>query len=509
MFGNLFGQLFVPFMIILVVLALLMVLKIISKNYVRVPPNKVAIFYGRKKKIRSMVDGKEIVKVIGFHIVAGGAKIRIPLLENVEYMDLNVFTVPLAVKGAPNKDGVLVNVKGVANVKVLSNESSLVLAAERFLGMSKDQIQNIAYQNLEGHLRAIVGRLTVEEIVSDRQKFNQEVLEEAGEDLKKIGLGVDVLTIQEIDDEYHYIESLGKKRTAEVMKDATIGKADAERDATIRATTSNMEGKKRENENLALIAEAEKEKEVKKALYDADIKKQQAIAGQAGPLAEAEAKKGVVEKQVEIERVRTLKETEVALAKADKAEKELLASVIKPAEAEKLAAIAKAEGEKLAAIAKAEAEKQKKELEGQGEAAAILAKGTAEADVIKMKLLAEAEGVLKKAEAFKELNEAGKMLQILEALKEIIPAGLEKLAPVMGEIAKPLGNVDRISIVDIGGDSKSGGAIAKFAQTGPSTLLKLFEMFKAVGIDTTKLQDLIKIKQIEGGSAEKSPEEEK
>ena len=104
----------------------------------------------------------------------------------------------------------------------------------------------------------------------------------------------------------------------------------------------------------------------------------------------------------------------------------------------------------------------------------------------------------------KELNEAGKMLQILEALKEIIPAGLEKLAPVMGEIAKPLGNVDRISIVDIGGDGNSGGALAKFAKVGPSTLLQLFEMFKALGIDTTKLQDLLKMKQIEGGTTEKS-----
>lgn len=502
MLGNLFGQLFVPFMIILIIFAMLMVLKIISKNYVRVPPNKVAIFYGRKKKIRSIVDGKESVKVIGFHIVAGGAKIRIPLLEKVEYMDLNVFTVPLAVKGAPNKDGVLVNVKGVANVKVLSDESSLILAAERFLGMKPEQIQNIAYQNLEGHLRAIVGRLTVEEIVSDRQKFNQEVLEEAGGDLKKIGLGVDVLTVQEIDDEYHYIESLGKKRTAEVMKDATIGKADADRDAAVRATTAQMEGEKKKNENLALIAEAEKNKEVKKALYDAEIKTQQAIASQAGPLAEAEAKKGVIEKQVEIERVRTVKEAEVALADADKREKQLMAEVIKPAEAKKLAAIATAEGEKQAAIAKAEGEKQKKQLEGEGEGAAIRAKGKAEADVIEMKLLAEAKGILEKAAAFKQLNEAGKMLQILEALKEIIPAGLEKLALVMGEIAKPLGNVDRISIVDIGGDSKSGGAIAKFAQTGPATLLKLFEMFKAVGIDTSKLQDLIKMKQIEDKPAE-------
>ena len=172
------GSLFIPFMVVVIVLALLLVMKIISNNYVKVPPNKVAIFYGRKRKT---AEGKEI----GFKVVAGGSKIKLPLLENVEYLDLNVFTVSLAVKGAPNKDGVMVNVKGVANVKVLSDEASLVLAAERFLGMKPDQIKDIAYQNLEGHLRAIVGRLTVEEIVSDRQKFNQEVLQEAGEDLEE------------------------------------------------------------------------------------------------------------------------------------------------------------------------------------------------------------------------------------------------------------------------------------------------------------------------------------
>jgi flotillin len=494
------GSLFIPFMVVVIVLALLLVMRIISNNYVKVPPNKVAIFYGRKRKTG---EGKEI----GFKVVAGGSKIKLPLLENVEYLDLNVFTVSLAVKGAPNKDGVMVNVKGVANVKVLSDEASLVLAAERFLGMKPDQIKDIAFQNLEGHLRAIVGRLTVEEIVSDRQKFNQEVLQEAGEDLRKIGLGVDVLTIQEIDDEYKYIESLGKKRTAEVQKDATIGKAEADRDATIKSTTADMEGKKKENENLALIAFAEKEKDVKKAQYEAEVKREQATAAQAGPLAEQEAKKKVVETTIEVENIKTKKETEVAIARAEKREKELLSEVVKPAEAQRQAAIARAEGEKLAAIATAEGEKQRKELEGRGEATAILARGEAEAKVIELKLLAEAKGVLQKAEAYKQLNEAGRLLQILEAAKEIIPIGLEKLAPVMGEIAKPLGNVDRISIVDMGGEGNNGGGLGKFAKITPAVLFQFFESLKAFGLDPSGLQELIKVKPADpGASKENLPE---
>ena len=501
------GALFVPFMVILIVIALFAVIRIVARNYVKVPPNKVAIFYGRKHTTKSGAT-------IGFNIVTGGAKVKIPILENVTYMDLNVFSIDLAVKGAPNKDGVLVNVRGVANVKVLSDENSLLAACERFLGMEPRQIQDIAFKNLEGHLRAIIGRLTVEDIVSDRTKFNQEVLREAGEDLKKIGLGVDVLTIQEIDDEYGYIKALGQKRTAEVMRDATIGKADADRDATVRATTAKREAEQKSNENLALIAEAEKEREVKKAQYQALILKEQATASQSGPLAEAEARQKVVAQQVEVQRIQTLKEAEVAQAEADRKEKELMATVVKPAEAGRQAAIAKAEGEKTAtirkaegeseaAIRRAEGERQKLEMEGQGKAAAIRAQGQAEADVIKLKLLAEAEGLMRKAEAYEKLEQTGKTMQILEKIKEILPEALEKLAPVMGEIAKPMGNVDRISIVDFGGNGSVGG-IGRFAQTVPFILTQFFEAMKAAGLDPTNLQKLLKISSGESTEEKKA-----
>jgi len=494
---NQLGSLFIPFMVVVIVFALLLILKIISRNYIKVPPNRVAIFYGRKRRT---TQGKEV----GFKVVAGGSKIKLPLLESVAYMDLNVFSIDLAVKGAPNKDGVLVNVRGVANVKVLSDEVSLLSACERFLGMEPHQIQDIAFKNLEGHLRAIIGRLTIEDIVSDRTKFNQEVLQEAGEDLKKIGLGVDVLTIQEIDDEYGYIKALGQKRTAEVMRDAQIGKADADRDATVRSTTAKREAEQKSNENQALIAEAEKDKDVKKAQYLASIQKEKATASQAGPLAEAEARKKVVETEVEVQKIKTVKEAEVALAEADKRENQLMAEIIKPAEAAKKAAIAKADGEKMAAIATAEGEKQKKQLEGEGEGLAIFAKGKAEADVIKLKLLAEAEGILKKAEAFKQLNDAGKLLQILDSLQTLVPNALKELAPVMGEIAKPLGNVDRISIVDVGGDGNSGGGLAKYANITPTILFKLFESLKALGFDPSGLQRLIKMPTEGGDKTEKA-----
>jgi len=523
------GEWLVPAMVVVVVLAFLALFKIVSNNYIKVPPNKVAIFYGRKRR---MADGK----VVGFRVVTGGAKFKFPIVESVAFLDLNVFSIDLTVQAAPNKDGVLVTVRGVANVKILSDEISLMTACERFLGMDIPQIKDIAFKNLEGHLRAIIGRLTVEEIVSDRTKFNQEVLKEAGEDLRKIGLGVDILTIQEIDDQYGYIKALGQKRTAEVMRDATIGRAEAERDATIgrteaerdatvRATTARREAEQKANENLALIAEAEKLRDVKKAQYFAEVQREQATAGQAGPLAEAEAKKKVVEQQVEVERIRTLKEAEVAQAEAEKEQKTLLATVVRPAEAERDAAIARADGERTAAIKRAEAERQKLELEGQGRATAIRAQGQAEADVIRMKvlaqgeaeaqvirmkLLAEAEGIEKKADAFRRLDEAGRTLQILEVLRHIVPESLEKLAPVMGEIAKPLGNVDRISIVDFGGNAGGGSGLTRFAQTVPLVLTQLFEGLKAVGLDPAELAKLLKLQILPpSGQAPNPPAAEK
>lgn len=494
------GALLIPFIVLLILIAFFALVRIVANNYIKVPPNKVAVFYGRKRRTK---DGQEV----GYRLVTGGARVKIPIMESIGWLDLNVISIDLAVKGAPNKDGVLVNVRGVANVKILSDEVSLFAACERFLGMRPEQIKDVAFKNLEGHLRAIIGRLSIEEIVSDRTKFNQEVLKEAGEDLKKIGLGVDVLTIQEIDDEYGYIKALGQKRTAEVMRDATVGRAEAERDATVRATTATREAQQKSNENLALVAEAEKERDVKKAQYLAEVKREEATAAQAGPLSEARAKQDVIQQQVEVERLKTVKEAEVALAEAEKREKELMATVIKPAEADRQAAIARAEGEKQAAIARAEAEKRKLELEGEGRAISIRAQGQAEADVIRMKLMAEAEGVDKKADAFRKLNEAGQTLQILEALKEIIPHSLKELAPVMGEIAKPLGNVDRISIVDFGGNSGTEeGGIARYAKMGPVILTQFLESAKALGFDPSAIQKLLRMQSVETPKTEEKKE---
>ena len=501
----------VVFVIAIVVIGLI---SFISRNYIKVPPNRVAIFYGRKSKT---ADGS----ITGFKVVTGGAKFKIPILESITWLDLNVYSIDLDVKGAPNKDGVPVNLQGVANVKIMSDEGSLMAAAERFLGMDQQAIQDVAYKNLEGHLRAIAGTMTVEALVGDRSQLNQSILSEAAADLKKMGFGIDLLTITKVSDDKGYIEQLGKKRTAEVVRDAEIGKADADKESKIKTTTAQQEAAVKANENAVITFASDKTRDVQKANFRAEVSKQEAAADQAGPLATATARKGVVVAEQEVLKVEADKAAEVAESIALRTEKELISSKIKPAEAEKKAAITKAEGLQQASIIesegqktsmanKAEGEKQKATKEGEGIASAIKAKLLAEAegnqaiglaaaavkkaDLLaeaegrKAILLAEAEGLLKKAEAYKELDDAGKLLQILDVVERVLPAAIEKFAGVMEAAAKPFESIDKISIVDFGGGNAEGGtALTRFGQTAPKMVTQFFTAMQASGLDVNGL----------------------
>src|SRR5512143_1367278 len=269
-----------------------------SRNYLKVSPNAVAVLSGRKRKLP---DGR----VVGYRMVRGGAALRIPLLEKVEYLWLNVMTIPLEIRRAYTLKGVPVSVKTVANVKIRGDDTSLQAAAERFLGMTHDVIQKVIFQTLEGHLRSILGTLTVEEINSDRQSFAQKLTSEAAADLEKMGLGVDVLTIQEISDEEEYLNALGKRRTAEVKRDATIGEAEAMRDSKIKSAQALQEGEQAKFKAEAEISQAQRDFAIRQAQYQAEIETQKARAAQAGPLSQAKAKQGVVTEEIKIERART------------------------------------------------------------------------------------------------------------------------------------------------------------------------------------------------------------
>jgi flotillin len=490
------SDLLLPAIVVAVVLGFFAALWLISRNYLKVSPNAVAVLSGRKRKLP---DGR----VVGYRMVKGGAALRIPLLEKVEYLHLNVMTIPLEIKRAYTLKGVPVSVKAVANVKIRGDDTSLQAAAERFLGMTHDQIQRVVFQTLEGHLRSILGTLTVEEVNSDRQSFAQKLTSEAATDLEKMGLGVDVLTIQEISDEEEYLNALGKRRTAEVKRDATIGEAEAHRDAKIKSSQALQEGEQAKFKADAEISQASRDFLIRQAQYQAEIETQKARAGQAGPLSEATARQAVVAEEVRVERTRTQELIAVQEQEVLRRQKELEATVIKPAEADRLAAVVRAEaskqsaileaeGRRSALIALAEAEQEKLRKEGAGRAAAVEAEGRAEAakieaiglaqaKAIEAKGVAEATAILRKAEAWKQFNESARLQTVLEKL----PAILEASSGIFGAVSAPLGNIDKLVVIDQGNGAVDGGsgALGRIARTSPAVVFSLLQQLEALGLN--------------------------
>lgn len=474
------GSFFVPVMVLLIVVALLALAKAMANNYIKVPPNKAAVFYGREYKGG---DGKQV----GFKVVTGGSRFKRPVVESVQFLNLATFSINLQVDNVPNKDGVLVNAKGVALVKILSEETSLMAAVERFLGKTEDDVKNTAHQNLEGHLRSIVGRLTVEELVSDRSKFNQAVLDEAAADLRKIGLGIDMLTIQHIDDQQGYITALGQRRTAEVQRDAKVGKARAESEAEIEASNAAKRAALVKNQNDTEVADAEKALALRKAEIKAEVDRQNAISALAGQLATAERERELKQKQVEVETSETEARTALAVKAAERREQELVAEVIKPAEAKRQAASIEAEGVKAAAIIRANQEKEAKVIGANAdreaavlsaeavrtiataEAEAARQKGKGAADALQAQKEAEAAGLKAQKEAEAAGTEANLLAQAkgTEAQKKAEAAGTEA-----GLLAEAKG-VEAKLLAEAKGKEALALALAKLDSTGK--LLQVLE----------------------------------
>ena len=471
--------------ILLGLLGIFAAMALFARNYIKVPPSTVAILYGRKHVI---TDEKGNRSTVGFRVVRGGAALRVPVLEQVEYLSLNIISIPLKISRAYTKEGVPVTVEAVANVKIAGDDMSLRGAAERFLGMSTDKIKEVIFQTLEGHLRAILGTLTVEEINADRQAFAQKMTDEAAVDLKKMGVNIDILTIQQISDEQGYLDALGKKRTAEVKRDAIIGEALAQRDAMIKSATADQEGKTKRYEADVTIAQSLRDKTSRQAEFDAAVKAKQAEAEQAGPLATAIARQKVTEQETRIDQVRKQQEVLVQEQEAARRQNELLATVVKPAEAERQAAILRAEGEKQATITRAEATQKQLEFQGAGEAskierigkaeaAKVLAVGEAEAEVIKKKLLAEAEGLQRKAEAWKNFNEAAVINLVVDKMPELAQA-----------FATQLAGIDKINIIEMGNGSGGSGGIGKVMGTVGGGMTAMLSMLKdQFGVDVARL----------------------
>lgn len=439
----------------------------------KVGPNEVLVVSGRGR-----------VKFI-----TGGADMVIPLFHTWNTLSLEVMTLDVTTPEVYTSQGVPVAVDGVAQIKVKKDEVSLHAAAERFLGMSPQEIAKIALETVQGHLRAILGTLSVEDIYKNRDQFAQKVQEISTGDLANMGLGIDSFTIRDIRDKHGYLEALGKPRIAEVKrsaaiaeavaaKEAAIAKADAERETRERQAAAQRLAQEAEAKRDAAVAEAQADKVRRQAEADATAHRAAEIANfQAAEAiaeqqrlanikrAEAEMAYELQKKTMEIQvqeqeiqrRERELDATIKRQADAKRYEIETLAAAERrrietEAEAEKMRLTTVAEGEKARGLAAADVQKAQGQAQAEAEKARGLAEaqireaqGLAEAEARKAQGLAEAQAMERKAEAWRKYNEV---------------AVLQILAPLLPEIAKavaePLSRIDRITMVSTGGNSDVG-----------------------------------------------------
>ncbi len=439
------------------------------KNYIKVPPNEVAVFTGRGTP----------------KVVRGGARFRIPGIERVDVMSLEPFNVNINLQNALSNNGVPVNVEAVGLVRIGSADEAVQTAVQRFLTSDPMELQRQINEILAGSLRGITATMTVEDLNSNRDSLARSVVEEAGGDLARIGMEVDVLKIAGISDRNGYLESLGQRRIAEVKRDAAVGTAEAERDAQIRSAKARQEGSIAQAEADTAIATANQRRDVELARLRAQTEAENAQADQAGPLAQAKANKdvGIAREQAEAARVEA--RTEVERKRAMQAEAALQADVIAPAEAERQAAIARAEGERRAAILRAEAEAESARQNGSAAAdarklaaAALQAEREAEAAGLRAKLEAEAIGKRQVADALNAFGEQAARLQTL-------PDVLRALVDATEKSAEQIGNIEKISIIGGAGDAKS--SVGTILGMSPQAIAGVIEMLRTAGIDVADL----------------------
>ena len=378
-------------------------------------------------------------------VVVGGRVFVIPIFQKADRLSLEVMTLTVETPKVYTSAGVAVSVDGVSQVKVARGEDAIRIAAQQFLGRRREEVAQVALQTMEGHQRAILGTMTVEEIYQDRDGFGRKVREVASPDMANMGLEIVSFTIRDIQDEHGYLEALGVRRTSEVKRDADIGSAEADRDAGIRAAAADRDKQAARYEADTKIAESERDFNVEKAAYDREVNARRAEAELATQLQEAKTRQQIREEELEVEVVERKKQIEVEQEEITRRERELAATVRRPAEAERFRLETVATGEKAKTVAEAEAESESLTLRGLGEANAIRQRGEAEADAIRAQGMAEAEAMQKKAAAWNEYGQAAVIDKLLTSLPEVAAA-----------VAQPLGKTDRIVMIG-GTDGQSVG----------------------------------------------------
>jgi flotillin len=430
-------------------LVLILFLFIFLRHYRKVGPNEALIISGRKHRYE-LPDGR--VGTRGYRIVKGGGTFVWPFVEKAEELSLEVMTIDVKTPEVYTSKGVPIMVDGIAQIKVRGTEQSIATAAEQFLGRRNDEIARVALQTVEGHLRAILGTLEVEQVYKDREAFAQRVQEVAAQDLANMGLQIVSFTLRDIRDAQGYLDALGKPRLSQVKRDAIVAQAEADRDAAIRSAAAKQEGEIARFQAETRIAEANRDYQMKAADYAASVNLKKAEADLAYDLQKYRTGQAVKKEEIQVAVIEREQLIAVQQMEIQRKEKELEAEVLKPAEAKRQATQiaadaeryrlqAEAEGQAQATRAKGLAAADVARANGEAQAAALKAQGLAEAEIVEAKGSAEALAMARKAESWKQYNQAAVSQMVIEALPKLAAA-----------IASPLAKTDRITIVHSGAD---------------------------------------------------------
>lgn len=452
------------------VLAVLFLMAMLAKLFRKAGPHEALIVYGFR----------------GTRVVKGRGTVIFPMVESCRGLSLELMSFDVA----PKQDlytgqGVAVTVEAVAQIKVKSDPESILTAAEQFLTKPADEREGLMRLVVEGHLRGIIGQLTVEEIVKQPEMVGERMRSTCAADMNKMGLEVISFTIKEVRDKNEYIANMGRPDVARIKRDADVAAAEAERDTAIKRAEASRESaiaRARADQERVLAetlsqakqAEAQRDLEVKKAEYLEMVKRQQAQADKSYEIQANIMQQKVRAEEVTIHQVEKEREVKVQDAEILRRDRELTATVLKQAEFER---------RRIETIA--EAEKARLMMEAEGRASAIRAQGEAEADVIFKKGEAEAKAMNVKAEAYKEFNQAAIVDKLITGMPEVVRA-----------LAAPLANVDKITVVSTGNGSAAGlhkitGDITQMAAQVPALfetlsgmpLSELFAKVRMIGAD--------------------------
>jgi len=437
----------------------LMIMMTLARLYRKAGPHEALIVYGGGKNPR---------------VVKGGGTVIWPLLETCRGLSLELMSFDVAPKqDLYTRQGVAVTVEAVAQIKVKSDPESILTAAEQFLTKAPEERDGLIRLVMEGHLRGIIGQLTVEEIVKQPEMVGDRMRSTCADDMSKMGLEVISFTIKEVRDKNEYIANMGRPDIARIKRDADVATAEADRDTAIKRAEASRESAiakaKADQERVlaetlsqAAQAEAQRDLEIKKAEYLETVKRQQAQADKAYEIQANVMQQKVRGEEVTIHQVEKEREVLVQQAEIKRREAELTATVLKAAEYER---------RRIETLA--EAEKQRLIMEAEGRAASIRAQGEAEAEIIFKKGEAEAKAMNVKAEAYQEFNQAAIVDKLITNMPEVVKA-----------LAAPLANVDRITVVSTGNGDSAGlnkvtGDLTKMAAQIPA----LFETLSGMPLN--------------------------